>query len=125
MNQRHRLAYQAIKEVSQNKHGAITLLLGIVGVSRQSYNKFFNRKQTSREAQDELLKERITYWYELNTKSIGAGTILTNLKRNPQVTCKVTIKQVKRLMRELYIRCQVRIKKCDHEKQSEIYLQVK
>ncbi len=64
----------------------MTLLLGIVGVSRQSYNKFFNLKQTSKEDQDELLKGRITYWYELNTKFIGTDTILTNLKSNPQVT---------------------------------------
>jgi Transposase and inactivated derivatives len=120
---KHRLAYQAIKEVSQNNHGAITILLRVVGVSRQSYNKYWKREETPKEARDKLLKERIQYWYELNTKTIGAGIILTNLKRDTKITFTVTIKMVKRLMRELGIRCQSRIKKHDLKKQSELYLQ--
>lgn len=123
VKQQHRLAYQAIKEVSQNNHGAITLLLGVVGVSRQAYNRYWKREETPKETRDKLLKERIIHWYELNTKTIGAGTILTNLNMDKKITFTVTIKQVKRLMRELNIICQSRIKKHNREKQSEIYLQ--
>ena len=123
MTKQRRLAYQAIKEVSQNSHGAITLLLNFIGVSRQAYNKYWKREETPREIRDKLLKERIIYWYELNTKTIGAGIIFTNLKRDEQVTFEVTLKMVKRLMRELGIRCQSRIKRRNLEKQSEIYLQ--
>ncbi|MQS89637.1 IS3 family transposase [Lactobacillus salsicarnum] len=122
VKKQRRLAYQAIKEVSQNKHGSITLLLGVIGVSRQAYNKFWHRKETEHETQDKLLKKRIMHWYDLNTQTIGAGAILSNLKMDDQVTFSVTLKQVKRLMRELSIRCQSRIKKRDRIKQSEIYL---
>ncbi|WP_225426582.1 hypothetical protein [Companilactobacillus hulinensis] len=86
MKQQRRLAYRAIKEVSQNNHGAITLLLGIVGVSRQAYNKYWKREETPKETKDKLLKKRIMYWYELNTKTIGAGVILTNLNMDTKIT---------------------------------------
>lgn len=123
MKQQHRLAYQAIKEVSQNNHGAITVLLDVVGVSRQAYNKYWHRTETDKEIQDKFLKKRIMYWYEKNTKTIGAGKILANLLADDQVTCRVTIKQVKRLMRELGIRCQARIKRHNRSKQQEMYTQ--
>lgn len=95
MTQQHRLAYRAIKEVSQNNHGAITVLLRVIGVSRQAYNKYWTRTETEKELQDKLLKERIMYWYELNTKTIGAGKILINLLADDQITFKVSLKQVK------------------------------
>lgn len=123
MKKQRKLAYQAIKEVSKNNHGAITLLLSIVGVSRQAYNKFWHRGETQKETEDKLLKKRIMHWYNLNTQTIGAGAILTNLEKDPQITFKVTIKQVKRLMRDLEIRCQSRIKKHNRSKQSEMYIQ--
>lgn len=123
MKKQRKLAYQAIKEVSKNNHGAITLLLSIVGVSRQAYNKFWHRGETQKEVEDKLLKKRIMHWYNLNTQTIGAGAILTNLEKDPQITFKVTIKQVKRLMRDLEIRCQSRIKKHNRSKQSEMYIQ--
>lgn len=123
MKKQRKLAYQAIKEVSKNNHGAITLLLKLVGVSRQAYNKFWHRGETSKETEDKLLKKRIMHWYNLNTQTIGAGAILTNLERDSQITFKVTIKQVKRLMRDLEIRCQSRIKKHNRSKQSEMYIQ--
>lgn len=122
MKQQNRLAYQAIKEVSQNHHGAITLLLGVIGVSRQAYNKFFHRTETARETRDKLLKKRIMHWYELNTRTIGAGTILTNLEMDEEIDFPVTIKQVKRLMMELNIRCQSRKKKHNRSKQEEVYI---
>jgi len=123
VNKQHKLAYQAIKEVSKNHHGAITLLLGIVGVTRQAYAKFWKQDRSIKDSRDTFLKERIMYWYILNTKTIGAGTILTNLEMDETVSFPVTIKQVKRLMRQLDIRCQSRIKKHDRTKQSEIYIQ--
>lgn len=123
MKKQHRLAYQAIKEVSKQRHGTINLLLSIVGVSRQAYNKFWHREETPKETEDKLLKKRIMYWYNLNTQTIGAGGILTNLEVDSEITFTVTIKQVKRLMRELGIKCQSRIKKRNRSKQSEIYTQ--
>lgn len=123
MKRQRKLAYQAIKDVSKNKHGAITLLLNVVGVSRQAYNKFWHRGETQKEVEDKLLKKRIMYWYKLNTQTIGAGTILTNLEKDSQITFKVTLKQVKRLMRDLEIKCQSRIKKHNRTKQSEMYIQ--
>ena len=47
MNKQHRLAYVAIKEVSQGKHGAVTKLLAVVGVSRQAYYKGLKREETA------------------------------------------------------------------------------
>ena len=46
MNKQRQLAYYAIKDVSQGKHGAITKLLKIIGVSRQAYNKGLKRLET-------------------------------------------------------------------------------
>lgn len=46
MIKQHRQAYWAIKEVSQGHHGAVTKLLDIVGVSRQTYHKGPNRQVT-------------------------------------------------------------------------------
>jgi hypothetical protein len=56
VNKQHRLAYSAIKEVSQGKHGAINKLLAVVGVSRQAYYKGLKRKETAWEIRDLSLK---------------------------------------------------------------------
>lgn len=123
MNKQHRQAYQAVKEVSQGKRGAITKLLGHIGVSRQAYNKSFNHRETVWEAQERLLEERITYWFNQHHQAIGAGKILSNLKHDDQITFEVTIKRVKRIMFNLNIRCQIRVKKRQRVKQQEQYIQ--
>ena len=123
MNTQHRLAYQAIKEVSQNNHGAITKLLAYVGVSRQAYNKSFHRQVTVWEVHEQLLEDRITYWFNQHHQAIGAGKILSNLKHDSKIIFEVTLKQVKRIMRKLGIRCQIRIKKHQRIKEQERYLQ--
>ncbi|WP_367294846.1 IS3 family transposase [Levilactobacillus yonginensis] len=123
MKQQHRLAYRAISEVSQGKHGAITKLLSYVGVSRQAYNKFLHRQETVWGAQEKLLEERITYWFKQHHQAIGAGKILSNLNRDEQITFDVTIKRVKRIMGNLGIRCQIRVKKHHRIKEQEQYMQ--
>lgn len=123
MNQQHRLAYQAISEVSQGKRGAIKTLLAHIGVSRQAYNKSFHRQETPWEARERLLEKRITYWFNQHHQAIGAGKILSNLQHDEQVTFKVTIKRVKRIMRNLNIKCQIRVKKHHRIKEQEQYIQ--
>lgn len=122
MNKQHRLAYIAIKEVSQGKHGALTRLLAVVGVSRQAYYKGLNRQETTWECRDRQLKERIRYWFDKNLQGIGAGNILTNLQKDETINFSVTFKMVRRVMRELSIRCQVRMKKHSRIKQHEQYI---
>jgi len=123
VKQQHRLAYRAISEVSQGKRGAITKLLAYVGVSRQAYNKSLHRQKTVWEAQEELLEERITYWFKQHHQAIGAGKILSNLNQDEQITFDVTIKRVKRIMGNLGIRCQIRVKKHHRIKEQEQYMQ--
>jgi len=123
VNKQHRLAYQAIKEVSQENRGAITKLLAYVGVSRQAYNKSFHRQATVWETQEQLLDERITYWFNQHHQAIGAGKILSNLKHDDQITFEVTLKRVKRIMRKLDIRCQIRVKRHHRIKEQEQYIQ--
>ncbi|AVK99442.1 IS3 family transposase [Pediococcus inopinatus] len=122
MNKQHRLAYQAISEVSQGKQGAVTKLLKVVGVSRQAYYKGINRQITSWERQDKVLKERVQYWFDFHFQGIGAGNLLTNLEKDNQVTFAVTLKQVKRIMRELGLRCEIKVKKHNRVKQSDQYI---
>ena len=123
MKQQHRLAYRAISEVSQGKRGAITKLLNHIGVSRQAYNKSFHLHETAWEAQERLLEEHITYWFKKHHQAIGAGKILSNLNRDEQITFDVTIKRVKRIMSNLGIRCQIRVKKHHRIKEQEQYMQ--
>lgn len=111
MNSQYRLAYHAIKEVSQNNHGTITKFLAVVGVSRQAYYKGLHRDVTDWGIRDKFLSERVQYWYDQHGQSIGSTKILSNLRRDPEVTESVTLKQVKRIMNKLGIRCQVRQKK--------------
>lgn len=122
MNKQHRLAYQAIKEVSQDNHGAVTTLLRTIGISRQAYYKGLNRTETTWELQDKYLKERTQYWFDENLQGIGAGNLLTNLNQDKTVTFPVTLKMVRRVMRELGMRCQVRMKKHSRVKQQEQYI---
>jgi len=123
VNKQHRQAYQAIKEVSQGKRGAITKLLAYIGVSRQAYNQSVHRQETPWEIQEQLLEERITYWFNQHHQAIGAGKVLSNLKHDAQVTFEVTIKRVKRIMFNLGLRCQIRIKKHQRMKAQEQYIQ--
>lgn len=123
MNTQHRLAYHAIKEVSQDNHGTITKLLAFIGVSRQAYYKWLHRNVTDLEIRDKFLSERVQYWYDQHGQSIGSTKILSNLRRDPEVTESVTLKQVKRIMKKLGIRCQVRQKKRSRIQQQEQYLQ--
>lgn len=123
MNKQHRLAYHAIKEVSHGKRGAITTLLAVVGVSRQAYRQGLNRTETTWESNNRLLKERTQYWFDFHHQGIGAGTLLTNLQQDVLVPFAVTLKQVKRVMRELGIRCQIRVKKHNRVKQREQFTQ--
>lgn len=123
MNKKHQLAYQAIKEVSAGKHGAITKLLSYIGVTRQAYNKYFHRQETPWEVQERLLEKRITYWFNQHHQAVGAGKILSNLNNDEQITFDVPIKRVKRIMFNLNIRCQIRIKKRHRNKEQEQYIQ--
>ncbi|MCL5459602.1 IS3 family transposase, partial [Loigolactobacillus coryniformis] len=123
MNKQHQLAYVAIKEVSQGKHGALTKLLAVVGVSRQAYYKGLKREETAWEVRDRQLKERIQYWFDFHHQSIGAGNLLVNLQHDESITFEVTYKMVRRVMRELGLRCQIRVKKHSRQKASEQYVQ--
>nr|WP_211089124.1 IS3 family transposase [Levilactobacillus tujiorum] len=117
------MAYQAIKDISQGKRGAIKTLLAHIGVSRQAYNKYFHRQETLWEAQERLLEERIDHWFDQHHEGIGAGKVLSNLRHDEQITFEVTLKRVKRIMRNLNLRCQVRVKKRLRTKEQEQYVQ--
>lgn len=123
MNKQHRLAYSTIKEVSQGKHGALNKLLAVVGVSRQAYYKGLKRKETAWEIRDRQLKERVQHWFTCHNQGIGAGNLLVNLQHDESITFKVTHKMIRRVMRELGLRCQIRIKKHNRQKASEQYIQ--
>lgn len=124
MKNEHRLAYQAIKEVSQHEgHGAVTKLLAHLGISRQAYYKGLKRQKTDWEIKDEFLTKRAKHWYDRHDKCIGSTKILSNLNMDPQVTEPVTLKQVKRIMIKLGIRCVIRPKKHSRVKQQEQYTQ--
>jgi len=122
VNKQHRLAYQAIKVVSQGNHGAITKLLALIGVSRQAYYKGLKRPETPWQRQNKQLKTRTQYWFDFHHQGIGAGILLTNLEQDDMISFPVTFKQVRRVMRELNIRSQVRPKKHNRVKQAEQHL---
>jgi hypothetical protein len=122
VNKQHRQAYLAIKEVSQDQHGWQKILLEYVGVSRQSYNKFFNHSSTQWEINNNLLTKQVSRIYELHNRSIGAGKILLDLKVCKDITFKVTLKQVKRVMRDLMITCIARKAKKSQKDNEEEYI---
>ncbi|MFD1411340.1 IS3 family transposase, partial [Lapidilactobacillus gannanensis] len=107
MNKQHRLAYNVIKELSQGKHGALTKLLAVVGVSRQAYYKGLKRKETAWEVRNHQLQERVQHWFDLHRQGIGAGNLLVNLQHDESITFEVTHKMIRRVMRELGLRCQI------------------
>lgn len=123
MNEQRKLAYCAIREVSKGNHGSITKLLKIVGVTRQAYYKWLHREETVWESHDRLLKERVQYWFDFHYQGIEAGNILVNLQQDELIDFPVTFKQVRRVMRALNIRCQIRRKRHNRVKQAEQYLQ--
>ena len=122
MNKQRRLAYLAIKEVSQGQHDVVTTLLKVVGVSRQAYYKGLNRQETVWECHDRQLKERTQYWFDFHHQGIGAGNLLINLQHDESITFPVTIKMVRRVMRELCLTCQIRVKKHSRRKAQEQYI---
>lgn len=93
----------------------------VVGVSRQVYYKGLNHHETAWECRDRQLKERARYWFDKNLQGIGAGNILTNLQEDESINFPITLQMVRRVMRELGIRCQVRMKKHSRAKQHEQY----
>ena len=122
MNKKHRLAYVAIREVSQGQAWRTYQAVGVVCVSRQAYYKGLNRHETVWEYRDRQLKGHIRYWFDKNLQGIGSGNILTNLQKDESINFPVTFKMVRRVMRELGIRCQVRMKKHSRIKQYEQYI---
>ncbi|KZU81093.1 hypothetical protein Nizo3892_2076 [Lactiplantibacillus plantarum] len=64
-----------------------------------------HRNVTDWEIRDNFLNERVQYWYNQHHQSIGSTKILSNLRKDPAVTEQVTLKQVKRIMSKLGIRC--------------------
>ena len=122
MTKQRRLAYNAIKVVSQGNRGAVSKLLTIIGVSRQAYYKGLKRQETEWESHDRVLKERTQHWFDFHRRGIGAGNLLINLEHDDQIAFPVTLKMVRRVMRELGLCCQVRLKKRSRIKQQDQYV---
>ncbi|WP_244056579.1 DDE-type integrase/transposase/recombinase, partial [Ligilactobacillus pabuli] len=101
----------------------LTKLLAVVGVSRQAYYKGLKREETAWETRNRQLKERTKYWFNFHHQGIGAGNLLVNLKHDESITFQVTHKMVRRVMRELGLRCQIRVKKHNRQEVSEQYIQ--
>ena len=123
MSKQHRLSYFAINEVSQGKRGAISTLLAVVGVSRQAYYKGLNREETAWETRNRQLKERTQYWFDFHHQGIGAGNLLVNLQHDELIDFPVTFRMVRRVMRELGLTCQIRVKKHSRHKENEQHIQ--
>jgi transposase InsO family protein len=81
-----------------------------------------NRSETAWEQRDRALKERTQYWFDFHHQGIGAGNLLINLQHDKLIDFAVTIKMVRRVMRELGLKCQIRVKKHHRRKESEQYI---
>lgn len=121
MNQQHRLAYQAIKELSQKRSRAVTILTRFLGLTRASYYKWCHREVTQWELQDQRLKERVLWHFRHHFDGIGAGTLLIYIQRDELIDFPVTIKQIKRVQKSLNIRCNVRVKRFNRVKQTKVF----
>lgn len=119
MNSQRKVAYQAIKEIGEEINGAQAFLLRHLGVSRQAYNKWLHHEPTAHECQEQLLKERIMFHYLKHRQRIGATKIGYQLAHDDLIDFPVTLKRIKRIMMQLHIKCQSRIKKHNHIKQAE------
>ncbi|MBP5810225.1 IS3 family transposase [Lactiplantibacillus argentoratensis] len=119
MNAQHKLAYQGIKTVSSNIHGAQAILLRKLGLSRQAYNKWLHHESTAWEQQEELLKQKIMMYFEKHRQRIGAGKMKIYLEHDKSIDFGISLKRVKRLMSVLHLKCQSRIKRHHRVKQAE------
>lgn len=123
MNKQRKLAYIAIKEVSEGKRGAITTLLKYIGVSRQAYYQWLNHKETVWQVNNRVLQNRSQYWFDFHNQSIGTGSILHDLMHDEKINFRVTLKMVRRVQTELSLRCQSRPKRRNRRKESEQFIQ--
>lgn len=121
MKHSNRLVYQAIKEISQNQPGVISKLLRRIGVSRQAYYQAMKRQPNEWERNNELLKRLVKEKYEFHHRKIGATNLSHHINQEENLDFEVSRKQIQRVMRELGIRCQARIKKRHIKRQQEQY----
>ncbi|WP_260355240.1 hypothetical protein [Lactiplantibacillus argentoratensis] len=81
MTKQRRLAYDAIKVVSQGNRGAVSKLIAVLDVSRQTYYQGLKRQETEWESHDRVLKARTQYWFNFHRRGIGAGNLLTRTRQ--------------------------------------------
>lgn len=119
MNKQRKLAYQAIKEIGEEHHGAQASLLRNLGYTRQAYHQWDHHVPSLHEQTEARLKERIIYHYQEHRQRIGATKISYYLAHDETIDFPVSIRRVKRLMTEMHLKCQSRIKRRNHVKQAE------
>ncbi|CCC78580.1 transposase [Lactiplantibacillus plantarum] len=73
MTKQRRLAYDAIKVVSQGNRGAVSKLIAVLDVSRQTYYQGLKRQETEWESHDRVLKARTQYCLIFIVVASGPG----------------------------------------------------
>lgn len=119
MNAQHKLIFQTIQELSPQIHGAQTIILRKVGLSRQAFNQWLHREETPWEQQEAQLKQKILMYFNAHRQRIGAGKLKIYLDHDSDLDFYVSLKRVKRIMTLLHLKCQSRLKKHHRVKQAE------
>ncbi|MDK2919688.1 MAG: putative transposase, partial [Candidatus Petromonas sp.] len=79
----------------------ITLMCKVLKVSRSSYYKYLNKKESKRSIENKYIKEKILEIYEDSKKRYGAPKINEKLKEE---NIHISLKRTQRLMKELGIK---------------------
>lgn len=119
MNSQHKLAYQAIQEISSQVHRAQAIILRHMGISRQAFNQWQHREDTPWQVQETILKQKISKTFKEHRQRIGAGKMTHYLSHDDALDFYISAKRIKRLMRVLHLKCQSRVKKHHRIKQAE------
>lgn len=85
----------------------ITILLQVAKISRSSY--YYNLRQSKKEDKHQALKEQIANIFHENRGRYGYRRIVEELNKDRDM--KVNHKTVQRLMKEMHLKCKVRMKR--------------
>jgi len=119
VNAKNKLAYQAIQAISIQIHGAQAIILRYLGISRQAYHQWQHHEETAWEQQEATLKQKISQGFQEHRQRIGAGKMYHYLTHDETLNFYISAKRVKRLMSNLHLKCQSRLKRRQPTKQAE------
>ncbi len=103
------MKYLAVQELHAEKHYPITFMCKVLGIARSGYYQWLNRDIPEKEAQDEELARIILEYHETFNRILGYRRMTLYVNRLNQT--HYNPKRIRRLMRYLGIKSEIRKKR--------------